>query len=224
MSEIDRYLAAARDALNADGVARVCSSDPGSEATEDEIEEYEQVLAAASDERPIQQFLERHPGMLTAEYGGQCRWIIPQPRLGNQWIPDFAVARLDSTGVVWTLVELQSPTASPFNSRGVPGRHLNEAITQLADWRQWLLRNADYAERPAAANGLGMIGLTYQVRGLILVGRQSQRDDTTREKLAYFMWEHRVAIHSYDWLAREAAGRLREIRDFPREAPCDCAS
>ena len=88
------------------------------------------VLESAADERPLQKFLGSRPGMLAQQISACCRWVIALPRLDAEYVPDFAVARLDNSGLRWTLVELESPRARLFTQQGrksrqfdaVPGR------------------------------------------------------------------------------------------------------
>jgi len=69
--------------------------------------------------------------MLTAEDGSQCRWVILQMSLSRKFFPDFLVGRLDSTGLNWTLIELQSPRAELFTKKDRPADQLREGIEQV---------------------------------------------------------------------------------------------
>jgi hypothetical protein len=78
-------------------------------ADESDIDELEDVIDKAKEEKPIQQFLQERPRLLTALLGGQFRFSIPKKRLADKFIPDFVLGGVDSIGVQWVLVELETP-------------------------------------------------------------------------------------------------------------------
>ncbi len=203
------------DALNSYGYSKYCVH--GSHAldvSEEEAQHYEAKLEAATDEKPLQGYLALHPQLLAVEDSGECRWVIPQQSLNGKFFPDFLVGRLDSPGLKWVLVELQSPRAQLFTQKGEPAAQLREGINQIERWRRWLENNLDEARRPPSLDGLGLIGINHASRGLVLIGRSSDRNDEIRERLWQLTWRHQIAIRSYDWLAREARKRIRERNDF----------
>jgi hypothetical protein len=63
---------------------------------ESDVNELEDVIDTAKDEKPIQQFLQERPSLLTALIGGQVRFCIPQKRLADKFIPDFVLGGVDS--------------------------------------------------------------------------------------------------------------------------------
>ena len=73
---------------------------------------FEDALGSAADERPMQRVIEKHPEILaplvTGNYGV---YVKPQVAFGNQYVADFLIAARTSKGLLWTLVELESPTA-----------------------------------------------------------------------------------------------------------------
>lgn len=211
----DRQLLEMQDALNRNGHMKYCVwGNEGLDATESTIAEYCACVDFADEEKPVQNFLTDHPWMLTVEEGNQCRWVIPKKSLGGKFIPDFLVGRLDSTGLKWKLVELQSPKAQLFTKKDRPADQLREGIEQVLRWRRWLGKNRDQACRPTAQDGLGLVNIDYNTYGLVIIGRASERDEYNREHLSQLAWEHRISIHSYDWLGREARGRIARRRDF----------
>jgi hypothetical protein len=64
--------------------------------TEQNIAEYCACLDRADSEKPLQEFLEAQPLLLTAEEGSQCRCVVPRKSLGGMFVPDFLVGRLHS--------------------------------------------------------------------------------------------------------------------------------
>jgi Domain of unknown function (DUF4263) len=121
---------------------------------------------------------------------------------------------LDSTGLNWRLVELQSPRARLFTKKDRPADQLREGIEQVQRWRRWLKNNRDMAIRSKAQDGLGLVTIGGDTYGLVIIGRASDRDEYNREHLSQLAWENRIQTRSYDWLAREARGRIERRSEF----------
>jgi hypothetical protein len=94
------------------GHKKLCGHGVARDADDALIGEYRSILDEAADEKPLQAFLELHPEMLVAELGMYCRWVLPRSSLAGKYVPDFLTARLYSSGLTWTLVELESPRAN----------------------------------------------------------------------------------------------------------------
>ncbi len=136
------------------------------------IDEFERVLGDATDERPLQAFLAEHPELLgpLAEPGGDL-WCFDRPRLGSELIPDFLLASDSSSGLRWTLIELEGPNEPTLTKSGVPARKLAGAMKQIRDWRGWLRDNISYAR-----DQLGLTGIHSECRSLIVIGRRHKLD------------------------------------------------
>lgn len=180
--------------------------------TGQEADAYEQALATALDERPMQLFLEAVPRLLVQHLSASDGyWIIPQKQLGAEHVTDFLVAEPGSTGLTWYAVELKRPQAKIFTAKGDPSAALTHALRQIDDWRDWLSRNRDYASRPREQSGLGLLDIDPELDGLVIIGRDAQldpRSDALRRRLQR---QHRVRIETYDWLARQARSRLASL-------------
>lgn len=180
---------------------------------ETEVEAYRAVLTEAADERPLQRHFSEVPRLLVQHlHGGHGRWVIPQKRLGAEFVPDFVIGERYSGGLDWILVELQSPKEKLFLSKGRMTEHLDEGIRQILEWRRWLNANRDYARRSRDDDGLGLTGIDGQSEGLLLIGREvdlSEEDRRRRKQLAY---DHRIKIRTYDWVIREARSRIEDLR------------
>jgi hypothetical protein len=181
--------------------------------TPDDVTTYEQVLEAASDERPLQTFLARNPRFLVQHLGGGAgRWVIPQKRLGAEYVPDFVIGERSSSGFEWQFIELQSPNATLFvKSTGRQSQQLDEGLRQINDWRRWLDNNRDYARRPRARDGLGLDNASGSDPGLLIIGREADLTEPNRERRRQLDQQHNVRIHTYDWLVRAAKGRLAAL-------------
>jgi hypothetical protein len=216
MNRLETYLAHARITLDEAGFQRCCTGrDDARDATSEDLADYKAALDAAEDEKPLQQYFTERPWMLVGEWTGGCRWVIPEARLGAQFRADFLVARLDSRGVRWTLVELESPRAHLFTKDRRPRRELSKGLNQIMEWRVWLNDNRSYARR-RGRNGLGLLDIDGEAcSGLVLIGRGEERTDEDRELLLRHEFRNQVEIHSYDWIVREAEGRIEHRQRMP---------
>lgn len=188
---------------------------PWDSISADDVQGYEGVLGLATDERPLQKYLESRPVLLVQHLGGgHGRWVIPQPRLGAEFVPDFMIAEKSSLGFEWTAVELENPSVSSFTQGGDPSAALSHAIRQIEDWRGWLTVNQAYADRPRDSNGLGLRNIDGEVPGLILIGRRGSSEPQNvvdrRRRLGHKL---AIQVHTYDWLADMARGRVRALTE-----------
>jgi hypothetical protein len=53
--------------------------------------------------------------------------------------------------------------------------------------------------------------ISSEAAGLLFIGRADELDNTSRKRRAQLSQELRIRMHSYDWVSREAAVRLREL-------------
>lgn len=143
--------------------------------------------------------------------GGAGRWVIPQKRLGSEFIPDFVLCERNSLGDFWTLVELQSPRSKFFTKKRRPSEHLDEGVRQVLEWRRWLEANRDYARRPRVDNGLGLAEIEASPPGLVLIGRQSNVTGQDKAQLRQLGANHNITFHTYDWLVRRARERIAAL-------------
>ena len=149
-------------------------------------------------EEKYQQTITTHPELLGALVIGNWRtYVIPKPRLGSEYVPDYLVLGINSHGPNWVLVEIESPRHQITNrddSLSTPTRH---AVGQINDWREWLLDNVTYVQ------GQGYVGLTSRSHGVVVTGRDEPLPTRARSRVRT-EWENRIAVHSWDWLLRSA--------------------
>lgn len=168
----------------------------------------EHALETAKNERNMQSFLESRPLLLVQHLGGgHGRWVIPQKKLGSEFVTDFMVAERHSYGYDWQAVELESPSARMFNQNGDPSAALVHAQRQILDWRSWLTDNLGYARRDRDMNGLGLSGIQPKVPGLIIMGRRADVPKGTERLRRELFDAMDIRIHSYDWLLDRARYR-----------------
>lgn len=174
-----------------------------------DVDELEKKLSTAKNEHDMQRYLEKHPLMLIQHMGGgHGRWVIPQKRLGSEFVTDFVIAEKSSIGFEWVAVELESPKAGLFTKMGDPSTTLSHAIRQISDWRVWLQKNQNYAARARNENGLGLTDIDSRLPGLIIIGREEGLDSTTRELRRQLGGDLKIKIHTYDWLVRMGRERV----------------
>lgn len=157
----------------------------------------------------MQIVLEQHPEILAYLVDGHHgMYVVPQVSLGKEFVPDFFVAGETSGGIRWHLVEQKSPIAPLSIADGQASAQLRKAIKQITDWREWLADNADYARRGDKENGLGLRGIRYDARGLIIIGRGELTDepDAMRRRA---LTEQNIEVRTYDWLVRSTQTRRR---------------
>ncbi len=178
----------------------------------EDVEKFESHLEMATKERNLQEYLESNPIVLIQYLGGgHGRWVIPQKRLGSDYVTDFVIGERDSMGFHWTAVELEGPKDKMFNKNGDVSAKLNHAIRQITDWRAWLKNNQNYTSRNRKADGLGLRDIDPDLNGLILIGRSDTIDPATNERRRQLSKQQKINIHSYDWLTRNARGRVEAL-------------
>jgi hypothetical protein len=180
--------------------------------TPNDIDTLRATLATAQDERALQQLFEARPALLCALLGGHERYCLPHPRLGSQRVPDFAIAEVNSLGVRWILVELETPRSEVTLADGSTlEAHARKGVSQVREWREWLQNNLAYARQTRRNDGLGLVDIRPKSEGLVLVGRRHLLSaDADRERQA-FAEESNILVHTYDWLLERLAGTLAHV-------------
>lgn len=205
-----------------EAVARELAADPlgdyhvdWDEVDKRDVRGFRRALGQARAELDMQAYLAGHPELLIQHLGGgHGRWVIPQKRLGAEYVPDFVIGERNSSGRHWTAVELESPQRPMFNKAGDPSRYLWHAIRQIVDWRVWLEHNRDYAARDPCDDGLGLEDISPGLPGLIIIGR---RQDLPARRQAFRRGLERqlnVHIHSFDWLLQQLEGRVKSLASW----------
>ena len=189
--------------------------------TAQEVASLQELLDSNPDEQTVHIFLEGNPNFLVQVLGGgHGRYQIPRlqtkPRLGSEYIPDFLISDMNSMGIHWYAVELESPRKRAYRKNGIQTSDLTQAISQITDWREWLSNNINYARNPKDQNGLGFVGIESRLPGLILIGRRDEYPELSNKYRRDTLVNMRIAIHSYDWLLDEtlknsSGGLTREL-------------
>jgi hypothetical protein len=172
-----------------------------------EVDELERLVEAASDERPLQTYLQATPNLLGALMRGPDRFVLSQVQLGKHYVADFFLADIDSSGIRWVMVELETPRSdSTLKTSRQFDKFARKGLSQIHEWREWLQNNLDHARRPRAQGGLGLIDIRPQVDGLMLVGRRHRLGKDAAALRRQEAETSRVAVHTYDWLVEHVRG------------------
>lgn len=187
------------------------SVEPHQKLLPEKCNELRNLVKTSRSEKPIQRFLKNNPSFLTrllqpAHHGQFC---IPQPQLGSQFKPDFLISGMDSAGIWWYGVELESPMGRMLCSNGDSTRDLNHALRQIEDWRGWIRQNINYAQ--SVDHGLGLTQIDADLPCILVIGRREnetfdrnklpmrRRDLSRRDKAG-------LLIHHYEWLLEGLPG------------------
>jgi len=186
--------------LTRSGFVRIC--DYERLVTPTDIDDFQRLVDTVERERPVHAFLADHLHLVVnAEVAHGCRWIKSNPTLGGERSPDFMIARRDSSGLRWTLIELQDPKTDLFLHSGRQGGELREGIQQVGQWRDWVRRWGSNSVRD-----FGYPLLRNDFRAVVVIGRSEdkRRDLRGDERIAALEQEHRIEIRSYDYITRAA--------------------
>ena len=177
--------------------------------TTTEIDEFERVISLAEDERPIQHFLENHQHVLTALLGDRTCYCRPRPRLGSEYVPDFLIAGVDSLGIRWVLVELETPGSGVYLNDGRQfDQKVRKGLSQIVDWRHWLDENLAYARAFKPNDGLGLVDIRPNPPAMVLVGRRSQLNAVTDAARHQQAEQNGIEVQTYDRLLDRLRGGM----------------
>jgi hypothetical protein len=180
--------------------------------TVDDIEELRTIINLAKDEKPIQIFLESHPQILAALLGGRSRFVIPHPKFGGKRVPDFLIADVDSRGVNWILVEIETPLSKvTLEGHSLLEQRARKGVSQVEEWRHWILNNLELARRSHREGGLGLVDIRPRSQGLVIVGRRAHLRDNTSDVRFPVSEDQRIDVHTYDYLLERLEGALNFV-------------
>jgi hypothetical protein len=204
----DRHVGRAHEydqVLSHGGFRRMC--DYARQVTQDDIDDLWALLQETKIERPMHQFLsERAHLVVNADVAYGCRWIKSNASFGGEFSPDFIIGRLDSSGLRWTLIELQHPDTQLFLRNGQPGDQLREGLHQINQWRDWIQRWGTYG-----VENHGYPGLRADFQAWVVIGRSSDKQDPyDGRRIAAWEQAERVQIRSYDSIGRAAVQALHD--------------
>ena len=178
--------------------------------TWENIEQLKAAIDLGTDEKPIQRFIKECPQVLTGLLGGSPRFCLSQISLGGKYTPDFFISDVDSLGIRWVLVELETPVSNvTLKVVNDLDEHARRGVVQVREWREWLQNNLDVARRSKRKDGLGLADIRPQSQGLVLVGRRARLLENAEAIRNRIREENNIHVHTYDWLVDQLTGALR---------------
>jgi Domain of unknown function (DUF4263) len=178
---------------------------------EAQVQAFENVIDDAVDERPIQKFIAQNPEILTSLVGGNERYCIPLKRLGERFVPDFVLGGVDSLGVRWHFVELETPRSGIYIGKGDGlDKFARKGSDQITAWRKWVADNLSRARDRRSDGGLGLFDIEGHAPGYVFVGRRDRMPNPVSESIRLEQRNrNNTEIHNYDWLLERLRGTLR---------------
>lgn len=161
-------------------------------------------------EEPAQRFLASHSTVLSRALGIFDGHVFPKFRLGSEFVCDFLLVSSSSYGPSFTFVELEPPSARPFTKAGVFGKRLNEALKQIDDWTQWILKYPEYFNATVArilgwseSREIPMaLRVPSAIEAVVIIGRSSflTPEDNERRRALYYHGHRKITVTHYDRL------------------------
>ena len=134
------------------------------------VSNFRALIAHEADEKPVQEFIEKHPAMLARFHP---RRILPKPSIIGKRNADFGI--LDTRGILW-LIELEKPSLPMFKDRKAVDGHAKEplehAFNQAADWLYEISQH-----RQAVLDTIGVKNAEVSdVRCMVIAGRKNPKE------------------------------------------------
>lgn len=192
-----------------------------------------EALSARDYEGPITSVLKRNPLILSRSVRGFAfaRLVTPEFRFGTDYRADFVLLGPYSGGCDIHFVELEPPGAALFTKRGCPAKRLNEALSQVGDWKRYIEKHRDtvlhelskhvqshelvfeYREAEPTCNGgwpLYHPEIWLHWHYTIIIGRRAALSMREQGMKSSFSHIHDVHIMTYDRLL-EAAEEMDKL-------------
>ena len=172
------------------------------------VEELDILVQQGVEERHLQAHIEAHPYLLSQQFS-HCHHVFPKVRLGIQYEVDFFCLDIPSSGREWWAVELEPTKRQVITKSGRRTAHLEHALQQVRDWRQWVTHNLGYAQRDKSCNGLGLIDIETRFWGYVVIGRRqhfSTSFDSLRRQISR---DEQIQIRSWDGIVEWGRKRAK---------------
>lgn len=166
------------------------------------IDQYNQLLNASIDERPLQKFFQANPFMIASilqntDFGHHKRYVFPQFQIANKYRPDFVVSGTNSQGYGWIFIELQSPNCHILLKNGQASEQAREGLHQIRTWQDWFGNHLDFAKTGMDMEGLHESRMLYY---LIIGRRDNYQDEENKWRDREMKVDKSLRIISYDRL------------------------
>ncbi|WP_432862277.1 Shedu anti-phage system protein SduA domain-containing protein [Microbispora rosea] len=163
------------------------------------LQSFKSLIDAEEDESAYQRFLQENPVILEP----LAAEIIPQARLGLEYITDFVLRLHDNRYIV---VEIERPQDRIFTSQGDLTARFNHAVGQVLDFQHWVAENSAYAQK-------NMPGIVSP-HGLLVMGLRKNLTEREASKLRRWQQNSRDIEHlTYDDLLVRSSTLLKSLRN-----------
>lgn len=161
------------------------------------IQEFEALLNGP--EEPAHQFLKANLHLISPTY--VASWSKLQ---FGKHVSDFVIRELSND---YVLVEIEAPHRSLFRRDGHPRQELTHALGQIHDWLSYI-----QSHRAAVESKLGLVGISANPRGVVIIGRSSSLTPEHREKLSVMQGTHQgLRILTYDDVIAGAKANIERL-------------
>jgi hypothetical protein len=164
------------------------------------VRNFDELVSVMHPESDYQRFLEQNPVFIDP----LAAQVIPQHRLGTEFVTDFVIRRHDSRYVV---VEIEKPSDRIFTGSNDFTAPFTHAVGQVLDFQGWVADNVAYAQKRLPA--------IVDPYGVVIMGRRS--DLSTEQELKLRRWNINskgIEIILYDDLSSRAKTLHRSLRSI----------
>lgn len=208
----------------ANDVSRHTTARTWSQAREQELAEYKihmtfsesdldgliRIVENAPNESSIQRYLESCPQLLAGLLTGRSRYVVPRPSLAGKYVPDFLLADVDSSGIRWVLLELETTGSGiTLTTESSFDKYVRKGVSQVQDWRRWLTKNLAHARECKADGGAGLTDIDPDSSAIVIAGRRHLLKPLARDIRRPFEQKNQISVHTYDWLIERLQGTLK---------------
>jgi hypothetical protein len=206
------------------------------------VAELQAVIEANPDhERPLQEFLERHPPLVptafpdSSGHGAYLDVMITQPPLRALTCrtPDFMFIARHSGALTPVLVEIERPGKSWAIGTGQPHADLTQAVFQLQEWRRWFDQSgnkqvffdqyaipSEWRRRDFAP----VFVLVYGRSDIQDAAANRVRQDIRRQGFTTYSWDNVVQLAGNFWQRSYLTVRAVGVGEFEARQLPACAS
>jgi len=178
------------------------------------VDELEKLIEEEAPETKLQAHIEKNRFLLS-QFLPHCHHVFPKVRLGSEYEADFFCLEIPSSNVEWRGVEIETSKKKVITKTGRKRAELEHALQQVRDWRVWVRKNLDYAQRRKSAGGIGLEHIRPDFIGTVVIGRRQDFNDEFQEIRKELRRSEFIEVWSWDSLVK--FGRKRaEILCGPR--------
>jgi len=189
--------------------------------------QFSKVLASATTERPIAQWLKKHPKILAG--ATSARYVTSEFSLGTDYRVDFVSLEPFSGGFFVTFIELERPNDPLFTRAGKPAKRLVDAMTQIDRWRIFIEKNRpavlrelskffekrelvfNRGQEPTCNAGFHLYDPIMALiwKYVIIAGRRGSLDRSQLQMKSAFKNNHDIELMTYDRVLQHTSGYHR---------------